>query len=133
MTTSRFVALFLLFGCGSRTPISASNQSDAGADAWSCGNPNASIAIGVWCGGVEQQRACARWAQTLTRTGVAHATCRIGSAGCVWGDTCVSPEQCGVCNVETMERCAYASALGPGEVCVSDTPDGAPHCVEACQ
>lgn len=123
-------AFLLLLGCGSRTQIEGGDASVA--DAWSCGNPDP-LSNGTWCGGEVQQQACRVWARSLVRTGYVHATCVVGGLVCLACDVSVSEyfDSC-VCNLETQERCEYFSGAGPGEICVSDTPDSAPHCVKPC-
>jgi hypothetical protein len=110
---------------------------DADVDAWfMCGDPMNPMAPETWYEGCppEGDAFCQHWAQTLTRTGYAHAFCHEPAwTGpiCAPGDACPPyfpgatqpPCTCGGSSVCDTRR---------GEVCVSATPDGPAHCQPAC-
>ena len=80
------------------------------------------------CGPAAERR-CRLWAQTFAPLGYAHASC----AGdplhvfCGMGDTCVDGD------VPERPRCDCGGVeCAVNEVCISDTLDGVPRCVEAC-
>lgn len=109
---------------------------DSASDAWlTCGDPFNPGVPESWLHGCppEGDEVCRRWAQTLTRSGYAHAFCHEPDWPgdiCSAGDTCPPyfpgatqpPCVCGgvPCDART------------GEVCVSATPDGPAHCQAPC-
>lgn len=71
---------------------------------------------------------CQAWAQSLTTSGFAHASCGTATF-CQMGD------RCGIDSVTGFVRCTCGTGFGAcenGEVCVSDTPDGPATCRPPC-
>ena len=88
--------------------------------------PNPAVPFASFVCTAEAQQRCQAWAQSLTTTGYAHATCA-AMKPCMMGDKCwvdnTNHVTCG---------CGDGFACGEGEVCIGETADGKAHCAKMC-
>ena len=127
-------SVLLISACAARTPL-AVGSSDAAAsnDAAVADSADDRTDSGSFCspipnpghGACPGKQACQAWAQSLTAAGFAHSDCGT-ETGCLMGDTCF------IDNTGHKACACGAGACSSGEVCVSDTPDGAATCRKMC-
>jgi hypothetical protein len=125
-------------GAASDLGFAEASVSDAAGDAaWVCGSSNSPPWTDVPNPGIcddGARRVCDRWAQSQTRSHVAHTVCETDAMNpCQRGTICLPPTHipappcvCGP-NAAGMDAACEAN-----EVCVSDTPDGPRYCLRAC-
>jgi hypothetical protein len=111
--------LALVASCGS-----SESGSDAGADSGACTDK---VGPTVLACTDALKTECQAWAQSLVRSGVAHATCGERAPRCINGDLCFTSTQ-GI----TLCACGPNMDFCGTNICVSDPPGAPARCVAPC-
>jgi hypothetical protein len=115
----RLTVILLMSACGSG---GAPAGSDAGTDAAFC-TDRVGPTVLACTGAVKTQ--CQAWAQTLVRSGTAHASCGERAPSCLSGDACFTSSQ-------GITLCTCAGVYCGSDVCVTPPEGGSPKCVKPC-